>query len=105
MPHEKMIIWLGLGLAMLVGIGKYGVKVYLSKSRVNFYDLAYELVKAAEIIFGSGTGPIKYAFVIDNFYGNLPRLIRLVLTKKEASILIENAVIALKKSLSNKEKS
>lgn len=104
MPQDKMMIWLGVGFAILVGIGKYGLKVYLSKSRVNFYDLAYELVITAETIFGSGTGPLKYAYVIEHFYDKIPRLIRVVLTKKEVSVLIETAVIALKKSLNNKEK-
>lgn len=78
-----------LVLGYLVKIGKTDTvkKIILS------------LVVQAEKALGSGTGELKYAFVVDALYSKLPAVIRLLYSKKEINQFIEDAVQQLKNNL------
>ena len=59
------------------------------------------LVVQAEKHLGSGTGKLKYAYVIEKFYKYLPSTVRLLYSKKEVDVMIDEAVNKLKKMLSD----
>ena len=57
------------------------------------------LVVQAEKELGSGTGPLKYATVTTLVYNYLPLILRLVFSKADLDIFIEEAVRTLKATL------
>lgn len=59
------------------------------------------LVVQAEKALGSGTGELKYAWVVDNFYNRMPGIIKLLFTKKEIDTMIEQSVQKLKEVLAS----
>lgn len=59
------------------------------------------LVVQAEKALGSGTGELKYAWVVDNFYNKMPGIIKLLFTKKEIDTMIEQSVQKLKEILAS----
>ncbi|MBQ9511252.1 MAG: hypothetical protein IJR55_06125 [Clostridia bacterium] len=61
-------------------------------------DILLSLVAAAERKWGAGTGEIKFSSVIGAIYEKLP-FVKLFLSEKTLSTLIEDAVDALKKYL------
>ena len=58
------------------------------------------LVVQAEKVLGSGTGELKYAYVIDKFYTSLPGIIKILYTKKEIDTFITEGVAKLKELIS-----
>lgn len=58
------------------------------------------LVVQAEKTLGSGTGELKYAMVVENIYKILPKILTLLIGKKELDNIIEDSVQYLKKYLS-----
>lgn len=76
-------------LAYLYKIGKKGI----------VYRVLLFLVVEAELLLGSGTGDLKYAYVISKVYDKLPTLIRVLFTQKEINSYIEIAVAKLKELL------
>ncbi len=62
-------------------------------------EILFYLVTEAESTFGGGTGQLKYAAVVAWLYEKLPVIVRLLFTTKQIDILIENAVIRMKKYL------
>lgn len=60
-----------------------------------------ELVARAEQQYGSGTGPIKLAFVWSGIYNRLPWIVRTLYTKEELQKYIEDAVTWLKVQLAD----
>lgn len=67
-------------------------------------EILFFLVTEAEAQFGGGTGQLKYAAVVAWLYERLPVVVRLLFTEKQIDLLIENAVIRMKKYLdSNKD--
>ena len=57
------------------------------------------LVIEAESKFGTGTGSVKYAYVLGLIYPKLPIAVRLFITEDTLDNFIEEAVIILKKEL------
>lgn len=58
------------------------------------------LVVQAEKELGSGTGELKYAYVIGKFYNSLPGIVKLLYTQKEIDTFITEGVAKLKEVLS-----
>lgn len=58
-------------------------------------------VVQAEKTLGSGTGELKYAYVVDKVYEKLPGIVTLFLSKKTINDFIENSVKKLKDVLSD----
>ena len=66
------------------------------------FKILYSLVNEAEEIFGSGTGKLKFAYVMEKAYALLPAMVRLVITYKTFERWIENAVAKMKEDLAEK---
>lgn len=70
--------------------------LYKYKKRDMIKQILLSLVVQAEKALGSGTGELKYAWVLDHFYNKMPAIIKLLFTKKEIDIMIEDSVKRLK---------
>lgn len=67
-------------------------------------EIAYKLVTEAEKEWGSGTGELKKAAVIEWLYEKMPAILRVIFTKKDIESIIEAALKAAKeKWITNKE--
>ena len=66
-------------------------------------EILFYLVTEAEAQYGGGTGALKYAAVTAWLYERLPAIVRLLLTTKQIDLLIENAVLRMKKYLDTNE--
>ena len=64
-------------------------------------QILLSLVVQAEKALGSGTGELKYAWVVDNFYNKMPVIIRMLFTNKEIDAMIEEGVQKLKEILTS----
>lgn len=62
-------------------------------------EILFYLVIEAEAQFGGGTGVLKYAAVTTWLYERLPSIVKILFTSKQIDLLIENAVIRMKKYL------
>lgn len=85
-----VVIGILIALLALIKLGKTDTvkKIVLS------------LVVQAEKTLGSGTGELKYAYVIDKLYDKIPKIVSFLYTKKEIDNMIEESVIKLKEILS-----
>ena len=61
-------------------------------------QMLYFLVTEAERVYGSGTGSVKLAYVIEKAYKALPAVIRIFLTYDRLKELIESALSRAKES-------
>lgn len=86
-------IWIALIMGILY-LYKIGKKDLVSK-------IILSLVVQAEKVLGSGTGELKYAYVIEKIYAVLPVSIRGLFSKKEIDNMIEGSVKKLKNMLEN----
>lgn len=57
------------------------------------------LVVKAEKRLGSGTGGLKYAMVVEELYGVLPAVVRMLFTQSDIDEMIESGVKTLKEYL------
>ena len=64
-------------------------------------QILLSLVVVAEKKFGSGTGEIKYACVVDTFYTRMPVIVQILFTEKDLSNMIEQAVDKMKEILAD----
>lgn len=62
-------------------------------------EILFYLVTEAEAQFGNGTGQLKYAAVVAWLYERLPAIVQILFTEKQIDLLIENAVLRMKKYL------
>lgn len=66
-------------------------------------EIAYKLVTEAEKEWGSGTGELKKAAVIEWLYEKMPAILRVIFTKKDIENIIESVLKTAKENwLSNK---
>ena len=66
------------------------------------YKILYSLVNEAEELFGSGTGKLKFAYVMEKAYALIPSIIRVFITYKTFEKWIEDAVEKMKTDLAEK---
>lgn len=97
-----MIDWYSvIALVIFVTICIYLIKRgYSNKVKA----MMFYLVCKAEIIYGSGTGELKYSQVVLWIYENLPKIMQILFTQKEIDQLVEDAVQAMKTWLTENEK-
>lgn len=88
---DSVLIVILFILFLLVLVRKGAIK------QVN--EILFYLVTEAEKQFGGGTGQLKYAAVTAWLYEKLPAVVRLLFTTKQTDLLIENAVLRMKKYL------
>lgn len=84
-------------LVALIIVG-LGILLYIGKV-AQVKKIALSLVLMAEDKFGPKSGSEKYNYVLGLLYSRLPVIVRIFMTEKQLSALIEEAVIAMKKKL------
>lgn len=82
------IILIIIFISLLVYLWYKGKKKFVK-------HIILELVRLAEKELGSGTGELKYAYVIDKVYKRLPSIIKLLISEKTLDKMIEDAVRVL----------
>lgn len=93
--------WLGC-LIIIVAIIILALLIKLGRRDI-IKKIALSLVVQAEKHLGSGTGELKYAWVVEHLYEKLPKVIRILYTRKEIDNLIETAVQKLKEVLADED--
>lgn len=86
---------LGAGAAYLLVLFKNGKKKEI-------YSIVKAFVDEAEIKFGSGTGTLKYEYVVGKIYSVLPGYIKLFISDRLLDLWIETAVDELQGYLESK---
>ena len=86
-------------LSMLVVAIVYVVLLYKNNKKVEIYRIIQGLVWEAEIRLGSGTGDLKYEFVVNKIYTLLPFYVKIFVNEKLLDIWIETAVDELQEML------
>jgi hypothetical protein len=61
------------------------------------------LVAEAEVLFGAGTGEIKFSAVLSRLYAAMPSVLQFLFSEKTVASWIEDAVAALKACLGEEE--
>lgn len=93
--NVTLIILLGLLGAALA----YILVLFKQGKKKEIYAIVKSLVNEAEVKFGSGTGALKYEFVVGRLYAVLPGYIKLFITEKLLDYFIETAVNELQEYL------
>lgn len=86
-------------LSMLVVAIVYVVLLYKNNKKIEIYKMIQALVCEAEIRLGSGTGDLKYEFVVNKVYSLLPFYVKIFVSEKLLDIWIEIAVDELQEML------
>jgi hypothetical protein len=82
-------------LVVLVFIGVIVFLAVRGKKDI-IYKMLYTLVTEAEKLYGSGTGSIKFAYVMEKIYGMLPGIIKVFITYDTLEKWIEQALTQAK---------
>jgi hypothetical protein len=56
------------------------------------YKMLYALVTEAERVYGSGTGSVKFAYVLEKIYSAMPAILKPFITYDRLKALIEKAL-------------
>ena len=75
------------------------VLLYKNNKKIEIYKIIQGLVCEAEIRLGSGTGDLKYEFVVNKVYSLLPFYVKIFVSEKLLDIWIETAVDELQEML------
>lgn len=86
-------------LSMLAVAIVYVVLLYKNNKKIEIYKIIQGLVCEAEIRFGSGTGDLKYEYVVNKIYTLLPFYVKMFVSEKLLDIWIETAVDELQEML------
>ena len=76
-------------VAVLVYLAVRGKKDIVAK-------ILYALVTEAEKLYGSGTGSVKFAYVVEKAYSYLPAILKVFITYERLKQMIEDALAAAK---------
>lgn len=89
-------------VTVLICLIALGALILLTKSKYSAVAkrILLSLVVAAEEKYGGGTGEIKFSYVAEKLHDKLPLVAQLVLTERDISTLIEDAVAKMKDYLS-----
>ena len=93
MQNWLTLVLVVLFLVLLIVLWAYGKKDFVKR-------VLYYMVCRAEQVFGSGTGEIKFNYVLSQFYSSMPLLVRLLFSLPIIEKYIELAVFKLKVELS-----
>ena len=91
-------------LSMLVVAIVYVVLLYKNNKKIEIYRIIQGLVCEAEIRLGSGTGDLKYEFVVNKIYTLLPFYVKIFVNEKLVEIWRETAVDELQQMLDKESK-
>lgn len=73
--------------------------LYYNKNIELLKKIMLGLVVEAEKKLGSGTGDLKYSMVVIRLYELLPKIMKILLTRKQLDLMIKEAVDFLKEYL------
>ena len=76
-------------VAVLIYLAVRGKKDIVAK-------ILYALVTEAEKTYGSGTGSVKFAYVVEKAYSYLPAILKVFITYERLKQMIEDALAAAK---------
>lgn len=91
-------------MVLLVGAATTVTVLFKNKKKKAIYDIVKTLVDKAEEKYGSGTGELKYNYVVKRVYGFMPGYVRLFVSEKLLDLWIETAVDELQDTLDKKIK-
>lgn len=86
--------WLSILLVALFAV--IIVILALRGKKQIIYKMLYFLVTEAEQQFGSGTGKLKFAYVLERIYGVLPAIIKVFITYDTLERWIETVLVEAK---------
>ena len=86
-------------LSMLAIAIIHVVLLYKNNKKIEIYKIIQGLVCEAEIRLGSGTGDLKYEFVVNKVYSLLPFYVKIFVSEKLLDMWIEIAVDELQEML------
>ena len=78
-------------LVILVFIGLIIFFAVKGKKKI-VYKMLYALVTEAEKIYGSGTGSVKFAYVVEKVYSYMPAILKIFITSEALRDMIERAL-------------
>ena len=78
-------------LVILVFIGLIIFFAVKGKKKI-VYKMLYALVTEAEKIYGSGTGSVKFAYVVEKVYSYMPAIPKIFITYEALRDMIERAL-------------
>ena len=78
-------------LVILVFIGLVIFFAVKGKKQI-VYKMLYALVTEAEKIYGTGTGSVKFAYVVEKAYSYMPAILKLFITYDALKDMIERAL-------------
>lgn len=87
-----------VGAAVLISV------LFKNKKSEALFTIVKKLVDEAEEKFGSGTGELKYNYVVKQIYAVMPGYVRLFVSEKLLDLWIEKAVDELQARLEAKIK-
>lgn len=99
---DSLSIAYGSIIALLTGAVVVVSVLYKNKKADALYSIVKKLVDEAELKFGSGTGELKYNYVVKRLYSVMPCYVRLFVSEKLLDLWIEKAVDELQEILQKK---
>lgn len=75
--------------------------LYFNGKRDFLRKVVLDLVREAEDLLGRKTGELKYAYVVNEVYRRLPKILTVFITKEFLNKLIEDGVYILKDYIDN----
>ena len=78
-------------LVILVFVGLIIFFAVKGKKKI-VYQMLYALVTEAEKIYGSGTGSVKFAYVVEKVYSYMPAILKVFITYDALRDMIERAL-------------
>lgn len=98
---ESNVIYIAL-LALLGGCAAYLTVLFKNGKKKEIYKIVKSLVDEAEVKFGSGTGKLKYDFVVGKIHAILPTYVKIFISDQLLDLWIETAVNELQEILNKK---
>ncbi len=99
---EVILVWVRANYLEVISVvlsAIVGLLLYKKGKQEWLRKIILALVTEAEKKFGSGTGELKYAIVVERLYEVLPWIVRVLYTKQQIDRMIEDAVEYLKRYL------
>ena len=98
----ELNIIMTVALGLLGAAAAYLIVLFKRGKTKEIYSIIKALVDEAEIKFGSGTGELKYQYVVGKLYSVLPGYVKLFISDKLLDTWIETAVDELHEYLEKK---
>ena len=87
---------------LIIAIAIVGVMYLYFNGKKDFLrKVVLDLVREAEDLLGGKTGELKYAYVVNEVYRRLPKILTAFITKEFLNKLIEDGVYILKDYIDN----